>query len=55
MAEVAAGQELEDVLQLQKTDNLRNTVLINTAYIDFIAGCVGGKIWGVMWQFGFSV
>ena len=42
MADVAAGQELEDVLHLRSHENARSTVLSKGAYIDFIAGCIGG-------------
>ena len=49
MAEVAAGQELEEVLHLQTSENLRNPVFEKRAYIDFIAGCIGGTSFMLLW------
>ena len=48
MAEVAAGQELEDVLHLHSHEHVKEAVLRKGVLIDFIAGCIGGKIFAVL-------
>ena len=47
MAEVAAGQELDDVLHLHSHEHIKEAVLRKGVYVDFIAGCIGGTIFAV--------
>ena len=44
MAEIAAGEEFEGILQLKSNEDIKAKKISKNACIDFIAGCIGGKI-----------
>ena len=44
MAEIAAGEEFEGILQLKANEDVKAKKISKNACIDFIAGCIGGKI-----------